>query len=478
MKKIVCLCILAALCLCVLLPGRVQAVQTSGTCGKNTEWYYDEETATLHISGQGPMAFADDPTWIGLADQVQRVVIEEGITSISRNAFKGFRVLSDIQIPLSVTTIENNAFEKCTSLKTIDLHDGIQNIWGCCFQNSGLTEIAIPKGVKVIGSSAFFACEQLKTVVLHDGITQIGTSAFEWCKSLEEITIPDGVTVIEDSVFSGCDKLQKVDLGKGITTIEMYAFGHCSSLEELVFPESLEVIYNSAFIRCYKLNKLTFQGAAVNFSDAAFADVSATVHYPAFFDSWEGKCLNYGGTLTWKAYDCTEHIVQTDPAKKPTCTEDGLTAGSHCTKCDAVLQVQEVIPATGHAFGEWEIRDSIPEEGVWVERSCADCGHTEQKLTQPIYPNNSQATDPQSTGPEGTESQPTDPEGTDVQPADVPVPTQKATTPTQPTEAPTAPTQSENAGKKPGSGWITVVIGIALVAACGAGGFWFGRKRK
>ena len=480
MKRIVCLCIMAALCLCFLLPEKALAVATSGTCGKNTQWYYDEETATLHISGQGPMAFADDPTWSGLADQVQRVVIEEGITSISRNAFKDFSVLWDVQIAQSVTLIENNAFEKCINLKTIDLHDGIQDIWGACFLKSGLTEITIPKSIKVIRISTFSGCEQLKTVVLHDEITEIESIAFQWCKSLEEITIPDRVTVIANSAFQDCSNLRKVDLGKGIVSIEMYAFGHCSSLEELVFPKNLDEIQNSAFIGCKKLNKLTFQGAATNISDVAFEEVSATILYPAFLDAWEGRCLNYGGTLTWKAYDCTEHIVQVDPEKIPTCTENGLTAGTHCTRCDAVLQAQETITATGHTYGEWKIVDSSMEEGVWVEHTCEACGYVEQKLTQPIYPNNPQATDPQSTDPDETNPQPTDPEETDTQPTDPTGSIQETTTPTQPTEAPDEPTlPNVTTTEEPKSfPWGTVIVGILIIAACGVTGFWFGKKRK
>lgn len=50
------------------------------------------------------------------------------------------------------------------------------------------------------------------------------------------------------------------------------------------------------------------------------------------------------------------HTPVTDTGYAATCTEDGLTDGSHCQICDAVIQKQEVIPATGHAWGEPEWR--------------------------------------------------------------------------------------------------------------------------
>ena len=47
------------------------------------------------------------------------------------------------------------------------------------------------------------------------------------------------------------------------------------------------------------------------------------------------------------------HTVVTDEAVEPTCTEPGLTAGSHCAVCGAVLTAQEKIPALDHVLVTW-----------------------------------------------------------------------------------------------------------------------------
>lgn len=44
------------------------------------------------------------------------------------------------------------------------------------------------------------------------------------------------------------------------------------------------------------------------------------------------------------------HTVVEDAAVAPTCTETGLTAGSHCSVCNEVLVAQTVVPALGHSF--------------------------------------------------------------------------------------------------------------------------------
>ena len=62
-----------------------------------------------------------------------------------------------------------------------------------------------------------------------------------------------------------------------------------------------------------------------------------------------------------------KHIPVTDEGKAPTCTEKGLTEGSHCEVCGEVLTPQEVIPATGHK----------PVVDKAVEATCAKVGKTE-----------------------------------------------------------------------------------------------------
>ena len=45
------------------------------------------------------------------------------------------------------------------------------------------------------------------------------------------------------------------------------------------------------------------------------------------------------------------HTVVTDEAKAPTCTEAGLTEGSHCSTCNEVFVAQETVAALGHTAG-------------------------------------------------------------------------------------------------------------------------------
>lgn len=57
----------------------------------------------------------------------------------------------------------------------------------------------------------------------------------------------------------------------------------------------------------------------------------------------------------------TGHTPVTDPAVAPTETSDGLTEGSHCSVCGAVLQAQEVIPMRDPTIDTWFSRAATTE---------------------------------------------------------------------------------------------------------------------
>lgn len=48
---------------------------------------------------------------------------------------------------------------------------------------------------------------------------------------------------------------------------------------------------------------------------------------------------------------CENHESVTDMAVAPNCTTEGMTAGSHCSACFAIIRAQEPIPAIGHSYG-------------------------------------------------------------------------------------------------------------------------------
>lgn len=80
------------------------------------------------------------------------------------------------------------------------------------------------------------------------------------------------------------------------------------------------------------------------------------------------------------------HRPVMDEALQPTCTETGLTGGSHCAACKEAIIPQQVIPALGHTWGDSytiDIPATCTEEGS-ESIHCSVCGEMEEGTSRPV----------------------------------------------------------------------------------------------
>ena len=164
--------------------------------------------------------------------------------------------LTSINIPLSVTSIEDNALSY-TSLENINIPSSVTSIgryaFGYC---NHLTSVNIPSSVTEIGKCAFLECDSLTSVNIPSSVTEIGEYAFQWCESLKNINIPSSVTEIKEATFSECKSLEKINIPSSVTEIEKYAFSDCSSLESIKIPSNVTKIGYNAFNGCKSLRAI------------------------------------------------------------------------------------------------------------------------------------------------------------------------------------------------------------------------------
>lgn len=113
--------------------------------------------------------------------------IPDGITLISRNAFRGCAGLESIRIPSTVTDIKASAFEGCSELLVVKL----------------------PSGLKTIGSKAFYNCTKLLAVIIPTSITRIDAFSFDG-SALEDVLFEgtaDEWLALSSSINTSNDKL-------------------------------------------------------------------------------------------------------------------------------------------------------------------------------------------------------------------------------------------------------------------------------
>ena len=171
--------------------GQEEEPITSGACGPNVNWTFDNATHTLSLSGSGGMFYyfySHNVPWYNLSSEIERIEMSENITYIGNYAFDGCSSLTSIKIPENVNSIGSYAFYKCSKLTSINIPDKVTRIEDGTFQGcSSLTTIKIPENVTSIGSGAFYECSNLTSINIHDKVTMIEDYTFYGCSSLKTI---------------------------------------------------------------------------------------------------------------------------------------------------------------------------------------------------------------------------------------------------------------------------------------------------
>jgi len=149
--------------------------------------------------------------------RLEEVELCDGLVHIGRHAFEGCHGLRRVNIPSTVSVINNYAFSRCWKLEDFEISEGVENICMGAFASCrSLRHITLPSTLRTIEEDAFEDCKSLFSAELSGNIYYIGGNVFKGCKSLRNIAISnDGIIADEKSTFRVC-----TDLGRLFDTPE------------------------------------------------------------------------------------------------------------------------------------------------------------------------------------------------------------------------------------------------------------------
>ena len=254
------------------------------------------------------------PAFLSGNKGITSIVVPEGVTALSNNAFRGCSGLKSVSLPSSLTKVCGGAFDGCTSLEQIEGLDLSvtslgQNVFnGCASLKSidfsgangvigdyvfygweGLESASLPEGVTAIGKETFKNCSHLASIDLPGTLETVGEGAFAGCASLKKCIVPNltaslfhSCTALEEvnvtgsqqiipNAFYNCKSLKSVTLPQAATVIEAYAFMGCSALQSIDIPWSVRAIMVGAFTDCMSLKEVTLPWGLVVLENMAFA---------------------------------------------------------------------------------------------------------------------------------------------------------------------------------------------------------------
>lgn len=249
-------------------------IVAGGECNENVNWTYDAD-CTITISGTGAMPsymYSRSP-WYSFSSYIKKVVIEEGVTSISDKAFNQCTSLEEVVLSSTVKSIYSEAFSYCDNLKAVSFSAENNLSWfgDSAFENcKKLENIEFSDLLTSVGKRAFYKCELITESPAN--LKSLGTSAFNGCISLESATLPtsDTYTTLEEHTFKDCKSLKSIIIPKNVTTVGTGAFMGCTSLESIQANYYLMTIKDKAFYKCSSLKSAEIPVTVINIGADVF----------------------------------------------------------------------------------------------------------------------------------------------------------------------------------------------------------------
>ena len=357
----------------------------------------EEVVIPVPVEEIGDGAFED-------CDKLEDVSLPDSLKVIGVGAFKGCDYVTCIVIPDSVEVIGENAFVDCPNLRYICYNGPAEGApWGATNADVGPHRFLVAYDWE----DDFSKCTATKTC---EKCGQAGAET-EVTKPLSSVTEPATCTalgvrtytaVFNNPAYTNQTKAEDipmlehpyndyytVDLEPTCTEAGSES-RHCAACtaktDEREIPKNGHQFSDvgidwaqdcsicTAARHCYICSEQESETVYARFEliDAPSCTVEGSKEAIAEF---ENEAFETQTKIV--AVNKLDHTPETDEAVAPTCTETGLTEGSHCSVCKAVLVAQDILQPNGHSPVNGGLED--------VHSKCSVCGNTLEDGTEHTF---------------------------------------------------------------------------------------------
>ena len=168
----------------------------------------------------------------------------------STNLYVNNSLVTDLTIPNDITTLKSSTFLNAANITSVTIPSTVTSIDGSgTFQQSGLRNVTVPSSVNSWnGSDTFSNCTSLTDATLNNR-GQIGSYAFQGCKSLTGVTFGNNITAIRNAAFNDCTSLTSMTFESPTPpTIDRTSFNRIPSTCKFYVPCSAVNRYRTASV--------------------------------------------------------------------------------------------------------------------------------------------------------------------------------------------------------------------------------------
>jgi len=227
------------------LGGTVEIPSNRGITTINSYAFSNYEYVNKDLTA-GDVIDDEDPYYIKQMflgeDTIKKVIIPEGVTTISSYAFANLTGLEEVVLPSTLIRIGVGAFYNCTSLTKINM-ENVKFINKQAFSNCPIEDINLNSAV-TIGVYAFENCK-LNYIILPNCTQSLSTGAFYNNEYLTSVSIKAKKVKIAPYVFAKCNRLTSIKINASV--ISQHAFEDCTDLSDVTLGQDVAVIQEYAF---------------------------------------------------------------------------------------------------------------------------------------------------------------------------------------------------------------------------------------